>query len=239
MREAHFQAAIADRSQPVPQHRFAVYRNNVAAALCHALRVRYPVLASLLGPPAFDDLVRAYSADCLPASPVLIDYGETFPDFIAARGMRGEMPYLADLARLESLWWKAYHAREAEPLAAERFAQKQPENLVFAFHPSAALLESAWKVGTIWEALNQGKGLADIHTDGPQAVLVWRPHAEVMVHVIDPETQAFLAGLMAGRRLAEAAQSVMADFPAFDLTAHLQMLIGSQLITDFSVVSNS
>jgi hypothetical protein len=231
MRESSFHDAIADVSRAPPHLRFAVYRNNVAAALINALRVRYPVVESLVGPAPFAAMTQDYIAGNRPGSPVLIDYGCSYPDFIAAAPLARQMPYLADVARLESLWWTAYHGAEDVPVEPQRFAGFTPEQLGhmrFGFHSSAAMLDSRWAVGSIWEAARRGAGIDDVDIWRPQSILIWRPQAEVQVHVIDPATRSFLAALQAGVPLAEAVEAATADF---DLPSQLRMLIASRLVT--------
>ncbi len=133
---------------------------------------------------------------------------------------------LADLARLENLWWTAYHAAETMPVAPEALAGFAPDalgQLRFGFHPSAGLLQSRWAVGSLWE----GSAV----DDQPQCVLVWRPQAIVNIHVIEEDTFAFLQALMSGAALLEA---VAATAPGFDLQGQLQFLITSQLIVQIN-----
>ena len=227
MREALFHRAIADVSLPAPHPRFGVYRNNVAAALINALRVRYPVVEKLAGGRMFAAITQDFIVAHRPRSPVFIDYGDAYPDFIASRTA---MPYLADVARLESRWWRAYHAADAEPLAAERFAELTPKTLDaarFRFHPSASIMNSQWAIGAIWEAARQDADLSAIDMARPQWVLVWRPDADVRMHVIDDATGRFLTAIMDGKGLVEA---IGADGPSGS-QGQFQMLIASRLVT--------
>lgn len=200
----------------------------MTSALINALRVRYPVVEKLVGTPVFDTITQDFVASHRPASPVLIDYGGDYPDFNAANS---ELPHLADIARLESLWWQAYHAADIEPLAAGDFAVLSPENLEtahFAFHPSAAIIASRWAIGAIWKAARQNAELNAIEIGRPQTVLVWRHQMDVQMNVINPATAQFLITLMEGKGLAEA---IGAD-PHFDLQTQFQILIASQLVTE-------
>lgn len=242
MREAEFRAAIADPGGLALHPRFGVYRNNVGASLANALRVRYPMVAELIGRHAFADLAGRQVARALPVSPVLIDYGADFPGLIAASGDPRHPPFLADLARLESLWWQAYHAADAVPAAAERFGRFDPADfavLRLKFLPSAALLRSRWPVGRIWERLHAGQGPGVDVTPEEQTILVWRPDAEVLVRSIDQASAELLAALMADSPLAEAVEAVAGRFSDFDLARQLQMLIASRLVADIVVERTS
>lgn len=232
MREESFREAIADFALPLPHLRFGVYRNNVSAALVNALRVRYPAAAAALGP-LFGELTADYALRNLPQSPVLIDYGGSYPEFLANLAARHGMPWLGDLARLESLWWRAYHAAEQEPADPGRLLGLAPEALAglrFTFHPSAALLQSSFAVGTIWEALRGGDAVPAV-VAAPQRLMVARPEADVTVHILTPESFAFLSGLMAGGTLGGTFESCAAEFPAFDLQGEVAALLTYRIVT--------
>ena len=71
-------------------------------------------------------MARAFVEREKPRSPVLIAYGETFPDFIAARFPGLGPPYLVDLARLENAWVDAYHAEDAPTVGLADLADARP-----------------------------------------------------------------------------------------------------------------
>jgi len=192
MRESLFNSAIAG-SGVINHPRFPIYRNNVAAGLVTALRVRFPVTEVLLGPDAFARAAADYARGNRPRSAVLISYGATFPDHIVD-------PAIADVGRLENLWWRAYHAAEAEPLPPAAFANLTPDEIEtarFVFHLSASIFASPYAVGTMWDTRQAA-------APTPQAVLVARPEAEVNVTLLDTGMARFLASLMAGAALPEA-----------------------------------
>ncbi len=110
MREEQFHAAIGASKAPFPHPRFGVYRNNVTSALINALRVRFPVTAQIAGDKDFAEAAGQFALSNLPQSPVLIDYG-------AELAGQFEEP-IASVARLENLWWHAYHAEEAAAACA-------------------------------------------------------------------------------------------------------------------------
>ncbi|MBM3487112.1 MAG: DUF2063 domain-containing protein [Alphaproteobacteria bacterium] len=137
---ADIQAAFADRilgrRRGVPgaldaasARRFDIHRNNVYASLVEALRTRFPVVERLVGPSFFPAMAASFIDDHPPRSPVLIEYGALMPTFIATFSPAADIPYLADVARLEWLRHAAYHAAEAEPLDPATLADL-PESAV-------------------------------------------------------------------------------------------------------------
>ena len=213
--------------------RFAVYRNNVAVSLIAAMEARFPVVRRLVGDEFFRGLARAYTARHKPQTAVLIHYGAGFADFIAAFEPARDLPYLADVARLENAWVEASHSAEAEPADLTALARIDPEQfteLTFAFHPAVQLLKSDHPAGSIW-AGHQGAGAASAPANWiSEATLVTRPHADVLVRILPPSGYEFAVALKSGATLAEAHAAARRD--GFDAGAHLVGLIEAGAITN-------
>lgn len=209
---------------------FDIYRNTIATSLIQTLAERYPVTRRLIGPESFAAMTRLYTVHNPPRSPVLVDYGDTFPPFIRSLGPMPSIEYLADISDLERSLSRAYHAADAAPLAVDAFAQLRPdflEDLVVSFHPSASLVTSRFPVVSIWEA-NRGEDEGKFVTLwAAEAALVARPDDEVRIWLLPAGGYALLANLMKGATLAEATRTA-ADVPDFDLTANLETLISSR-----------
>ena len=99
-----------------PASRFAVYRNNVHNGLINALATAYPVTLQLVGDDFFRAMARLYVQACPPTSPMISEYGSGFARFIQGFDPAARVPYLADVARLERLRVRAYHAADTPPL---------------------------------------------------------------------------------------------------------------------------
>jgi hypothetical protein len=221
--QSEFATAIGDWSLLPADPRFRIYRNNVASALINALRVRYPATERLLGREAFAACAGSYAEVQRPGSPVLIEYGASFPDHLAATS---HSDVAADLARLESLWWQAYHAADASPLPPDTLSRIPAERwglARFAFLPSLGLLSSPHAVGSLW----QGQS-AD---GGPQNIVIARPEAEVTLHVLAPAPFMLLSALFKGATLAEAVETTTSGHEDFDLAQTLQGLLALRIIT--------
>lgn len=214
----------------IPARRFAVYRNNVMTSLGGALKRRYPVVERLVGEDFFTGMAREFVLRHPPRSPLLAQYGEGFPDFIATFEPARELPYLADVARLEAARTRAYHAEDATPLGADSFAALDAEALAdirLQLHPSAAILRSPFPIVTIW-AMNSGeRELGPIEDWQGEDALVVRPYLKVEVRSLPPGGVAFLQSLAESLPLRDAIAAGLADHAGFDLAGNLAGLIGS------------
>lgn len=247
--ETSFADALLNAGQPVPHgitahnatnpaRRFAVYRNNVVVGLRKALESRFPAVEKITGKEFFAAMAQIFVTEQPPRSPLLTNYGDEFPAFIAAFEPARELPYLADVSRLEAARTRAYHAADATPLGAEHFAALDADALGairIDLHPSVEIVRSPYPIVTIW-AMNSGEQeLAAIeHWRGEDAVIC-RPYLEVEVRALPPGGAAFLTALAAGSALGEAAEAALADDPNFDLAGNLAGLIGSGVARDIAV----
>ncbi|MCC6948313.1 MAG: putative DNA-binding domain-containing protein [Bradyrhizobiaceae bacterium] len=241
-----FSAALLDPERPVPealtshtarvpQKRFAVYRNNVVTGLVDALAGRFPATQRIVGEEFFRAMARLYVTAEPPRSPLLMQYGETFADFIARFEPAAEVEYLADVARIEAARMRVYHAADAAPLDAKRLQNIDNSalgELRFARHPSAEIVRSAHPVVTIW-AMNAGElPLGAIEDWRGEDALIVRPSLEVHVHALPPGGAAFLFSLFSGAPLAAAATAGQAENEEFDLTVNLAGVISSGAVCE-------
>ncbi len=205
--------------------RFAIYRNNVTVALIKPLEARFPVLRRLVGDAFFRAMARDFIAVSRPASPLIMDFGDDLPDFLRSYRPAASVAYLDDVAALEAAWTRAYHARDAEPLALAELAKIPVEDLLarpLTPHPSAALVASGFPVGSIWAA-HQHDDVRSVAGWTAETVLVVRPQYEVRVHIVPPADAAFAAGLLRGNPIGDAAQASAS--PGFDAGAALAGLV--------------
>lgn len=245
-RQQAFGLALLDVNAPPPPGligpaRFAVYRNNRMSALIETLIDGYPAVARLVGEPFFRAMAGEYARRALPTSPILLRYGDGFPDFIDGFAPVGDLPYLGDVARLERAWREAYHAAEALPLDPALLATVDPADhpsLCFALHPSVRLVRAKLPIVALWHANLAADGpiapvtLADERED----ILILRPQEEVEVRRLPPGGAAFIEALGEGADLATAAGAAEAEAPAFDLTDVLTGLLTAEALTGFWIV---
>jgi hypothetical protein len=236
-----FTAALLDPDAPCPAglttwngsdpaRRFAVYRNNVVVSLIDALTDTFPVTLELVGDEFFRAMAGIFVRAAPPTSPLLAEYGEGFPAFIERFEPARSVPYLADVARLELLRVRAFHAADAEPLTPEQVARAlaDPERLPalrVICHPSLGVLRSRYAVVSLWAA-HQGIGdLARVDPFLPESALVVRGGLEVQVIALPPGDDVLVAGFANGLTLGDAAALAAAARADFDLTTPLALLL--------------
>lgn len=243
--QTDFAAALLDAGRRPPaglmaadiDERFSIYRNNVASGLGRALATGFPATEAIVGPEFFAAMAAIYVRVSPPASPVLLRYGDSLPDFLARFEPAAELPYLADVARLELAYTRAFHAADAVPLPAGRLGSIAAERLGavrVTLHPSLQIMRSAYPVATIW-AMNTGRApLGEIEDWTAQDALVLRPHYDTAVIPLAPGEAEFLLRLQAGADMAEAATAALQDATDFGLAAALAALFARGAVIAFT-----
>ncbi|TNF60007.1 MAG: DUF2063 domain-containing protein [Rhodobacteraceae bacterium] len=232
-----FRAALLDAAAPVPAgltdgagapagRRYNVYRNNVAVSLREALHEGFPTIAKLLGAQNMDGLAGIFLRRHPPSSPLMMLYGEAFPDFLAGMPQLAHLGYLADVARLDLAMRQSYHAADADPIDPADLAALPPERLVetrLTLAPALRLIRSAWPIHAIWR-FNTEEG-APRPEPGAQDVVILRPGFDPEPHLLPPGGADVIAALHQGHSLGAALDAATGRVPDFDLTPTLALLL--------------
>lgn len=227
--QSAFAAALTDDGAPMPQGlttyrgepdaaRLAVYRNNVAVALIKALESRFPVVRKLVGEAFFRSMARAFMTTHKPLTPVVMTYGDEFPDFVGSYDAAEPVCYLADVARLEAAWTRAYNAEDAAPTTLSEIASIPEDRLAetrLVTHPASEIVHSRFPIGTIWAA-HQGDVVQPVSLQRPQTVLIARPAMHVTVHILPDSDASFARALFKGCSLYRAAEIASDNSRKFD-----------------------
>lgn len=254
-----FADALLDPARSIPCHvtshtagypaaRFNVYRNNVLASLIDVLASYFPVVRRLVGDEFFRAMAGEHVRQHPPRSPMLSRYGEQFPAFIASFDPVQDLPYLGDIARLEWHVLRAYHAADRRPLTASEIARStsaEPQSVVLALHPSAALLASAHPIVSIWETNTNDDMVRPVDlASGGEHALVLRRELEVVVFRIGEGAHALLLAMRSGQTLGESIRAAATTeqriaASSASLQAMLASLIGAGAFVDCRVQERS
>lgn len=236
-----FGAAALNARLPVPEgltgpdglpseRRFAVYRNNVVVGLVGALKAAYPVVHRLVGEDFFRVMGTYFVRRDPPSSPILLHYGESFPDFLAIFEPVAHLPWLTDVARLERARLEAWHASEAPPADLSAADSSRFGQLRLTLHPSLRVVTSRFAARTIWQANLLPELPQGIDPTGPEDTLFLRPEAQILALPLAPGGAAFLRALQSGRPVMAAALDGIAETSRFDMAATLSLLFANRAV---------
>lgn len=244
-----FASALIDPVRPIPLgvmgprgkgavKRYNVYRNNVTVSLIDALAAIYPAVQRITGTEFFRAMARFHVRATPPTSPLLFEYGRDFPAFIRNYEYAQDMPWLADVARVERAWLDAYHAADLPPLPPDTLAKIPADRLsglILTAHPAARIVKSDYPAVAIF-AMNRADGpVTSLRSGTPEDALVTRPGFDVEVRTLPPGNATFLGRLIGGETLAVAADAAFAETSSFDLPASLVDMMEAGVFTALGI----
>lgn len=212
-----------------------IYRGNAIANASGALRLAYPVCEQVVGAECFNELARQYWRQHPPRDGDLNHYGMSLADFIATHEDLVELPWLADLARLEWALHQAGMASDHHALEFSALAHYSEENLAgarFEFQTAMHLLESDWPIASLWQQHQADyPGEFNLQGLGGETAMVFRQGFAAKVFSLPASEAAWLKQLHAGTPLMPALHATAEQYPDFTAGPALQNLFNHTLIT--------
>ncbi len=235
------QALLRAGSVPRAQRRLQIYRNNLFETRIAALGAVYPVIARLVGADFFRCAAKAYSQLYPMRCGDLHEFGDRMPEFLRDYVPAAGLPYLADVARLEWAYHRAYHEAQLPPLDPIRLRQVPlglQGSVRLQLQPSADLIRSRYPILRIWQANQPEAPDAELRIsldEGGVNLLVAQHDLEIEFRLLDEGESRWLCALAVGESLEQAACEALDSDPAFDLTAALSRHLARGLFVDLSL----
>jgi len=222
------------------KQRFGIYRGNVRASASKAMGAAYPVVEKIVGGEFFSGLALEYQSRFPSVDGDLNEYGAAFAAFLADFPPVTEIPYLADVARLEWQVHRAHYAADPAPFDPVRLASvplEQQLQLRVQLHPACHVLRSVHPIARIWEVHQDSfSGKFEVEFPGSAtSALVYRPRFRVDVAQISDAEAAFLAATIDGQSLEAALAAAQRHDVSFVLGRALGEWVKSSVVVDFKL----
>jgi hypothetical protein len=186
------------------------YQANAGASAERALAATFPTVQALVGEESFAALARAFWHAVPPRRGDLAWFGDELPPFIAASEQLADVPFLADVARLEWQLSLAERAADAEVDvdSLQQLAEHAPSQLHLRLAPHVALVDSAHPIVSLWaahrrtgDAALQRAAVREILSQGGEVALVWRAGWRGEMRAVAPAVSRWTAALLRGLSL--------------------------------------
>ncbi len=208
-----------------PARRLQIYRNNTLLLLTEALKSNFPATYRIVDGRFFAYAAAKFIPRHLPRQPRLAEYGAEFPQFLTDFAPASNLPWLADLARLEWSMLECQEAIDAPALTPADLQGQRPDALPqirLARHPACRLLASAWPVDAIRAfALAEGKEQPPVMEGQPVWLIIRRVGERVALRRNPEGDFVLLDRLFSGLDIGEALEASAVD-PAPILAAALR-----------------
>jgi hypothetical protein len=227
--------SIAPPASDIVTRRFNVYRNNVYGGLIGVLEARYPAVRRLVGGEFFRAMARIFIDESPPYSPVLLEYGFRFIEFLKSFEPVSDEPYLPDVALLEWQMHVARHAADSVALSLVTIAAhgEKAADLKIRFAPAVSLVSSPYPVFSLWRAnASELRETNSASFQGTEFVFVSRPALAPEAVRIPPACATLIAALSTDRTVGEAAEAALKEQPNFPLSRAFALLITQKAIAE-------
>ncbi len=148
-----FFAMIDENEKLQKAQRLAIYRDSIQESLITTLLTTFSVCDQLIGREAFRGLAKLYLQQTPALSPDLGQYGDSFSEFIANFTAAKSVPYLADMAKWEWLYWQALQGPRSTSLtvaAMLKIPEARQHAIRFRLPFNTHLFYSQYPVIAIW-----------------------------------------------------------------------------------------
>jgi hypothetical protein len=204
----------------------AVYRNTVINAAAEALRANFPIVEQIIGEDMFEAVAADHAMAFPPRSPILVLYGGDFPDWVGQQPWAADIPYLADVARVERLHVESLMAADAEPLLPGAFPDHQVPDLSLRLHPATRFSWLKTPAMSIWLAHQRTIRSAIEPEWKPEGALFARPGPfEMHTPRLGRAAHRILYGIRIGERVAECLERTARLYPDENPEALFQSLV--------------
>ena len=211
--QSQFRESLLDPRAPVPEglvgpegqaapKRFAVYRNNVVHSLIGAMKDAYPAIQANVGADFFEAMAGLYVRENPPLSPMMMFYGESFPEFLAGFKPAAARPYLPDLATLELVMRQSYHSADDLAFDPAVLAEIDEDALMakrFDLQASTTIFRSDHPVLSYW--MHHIQGAQKPEDEAPEFILITRPALDVSLTALSEAQYKFFETLSTGKTL--------------------------------------
>lgn len=204
----------------------AVYRNTVLHGAVEALRANYPVVEQIVGEEMFEHVAVDFATAYPPENPVLALYGVNFAGWMEDQSWSDDLPYLADVARVERLHVESLMAPDQEPLSADQASVMLRSNAQASLHASARFDWLRTPAMSIWLAHRQPFDSQIEPEWKAEGALFVRPSAFVM-HTprIGSAAHRMLSGVRIGEPLGDSVSAAERIYPQEDCNAVFASLV--------------
>jgi hypothetical protein len=218
-----------------PQNRFNIYRQGLFSKLRASLESNYPGVWKLLGEECANQVAYEYVSlrENIPREGSLNNWGDGFSDFLETLESLRDLPYLKDFARYEWLTSVSLGAPHGVPLEADALQQIPEEALGFVmieFLPSVILYQSTYPLDKILDIANNPDAPEWVLSLKTTSVLILRPQHKVLSFWIESDLYLFLDLLNQANSLSDAVESVLIEYPDFDLTKAIQFMLQNRMM---------
>jgi hypothetical protein len=205
----HIRSYFLDPKHPDPYNGLKVYRGNLVFGLIGAMKETYVFTRVLLGENNFNFFCRDFLYQNPSHDSDLIQYGEGFGEFLAARAEIAHLAFIPEVTRLEWALERVFYAKPEDSFMGElpeNWRESKPR-----FKNSVHLVQSQYKIHEAWlnftekgEAGFEGK----LFKKEPESLVVWSDKGSPRATPVNETLAIWMKETIAGKTASSIVQSM-------------------------------
>ncbi len=226
-----FDAIVLGDERLSAADRVDIYANMYFYRLLDALKEDFPATLAVLGADNFHNLVTGYLLEYPPTEPSLYYCGRYLADYLRDHPLSENVPFIADLARLERSSVEVFHGADAPVLESDALRAVAPADwpaMKLTIHPSTQILALDWRVAELLRAVEENRPWQPAER-GAVKVLVWRCNARVFHRELEHAEADALEAASRGAAFAEICDVVAASADGHDAVAAMNRMLARWL----------
>jgi len=240
LQERGLEVVIGGNRRLSAGERLGIYANAYFYRLLDIFKEDFPCTYAVLGDVSFHNLITGYLIEYPPGEPSVLYAGRELPHYLEtssgpARMPVSQLPFLADLARLERACIEVFHGADAEALVQSSLRDLTPESwpaLRIRLHPASQMLDIEWRIDALMAAIKEGRQWVPPQR-GSATILVWRQQYRVHYRALEPCERDALKIAVAGADFASICSSLANQLElttgATDLAAIINRMLSGWL----------
>lgn len=215
--------------------RLAIHLRHYRSSLLAAIMGRFPATGWLVGTPLLEQAAKRFVRDHPPSAPCIAEYGQRFPQFLAAWPGAEYVPYLREFAALDWHLGRLAVAIDHRAVTRDEVAAIGADDLagtVLTIQPGTHYAHAAWPIDELMTLYLSDAAPAQFAlADAEVWIEVRGARGTFHFARLTAAEFVFRAAIAEGRPLGEAAQRAWGTDPTFDPGLGLAALVDSGLAT--------
>ena len=219
-----------------PEKGIGIHRRNYEISLVTALLTKFPATVWLAGTSFVTEAATDFIRNHPPHAPCIAEYGDEFPQFLAALPGADGMPYLREFAELERQVGQVSVEIEERCLALEDLTEVGTDRLLdimLRLQPGVRYGRASWRIDDLLR-LYLTESASDRYLFEPCDVCleVRGTRGEFKIDRLESSEFIFRKSIAEGRSIGSAAESALEAGASFDPGIALVRLIESGMVTE-------
>lgn len=184
-------AQLLDGGDIAAVKRIQIHQNNYKQSLVGALGGIFPATKAFVGDAFLDGALGEFVLNTPPKGAALSEYGSEFADFFRAHAAAKNLPYLADLLRLE---WALHSLQQINEQSLD--AVEYLDGFDIALNPNSLVVNSDYPLMSLWSVATGQLPPEAVHIEqGGQTVVAMLTNGEVRLLSLNDQEAEFLGDL--------------------------------------------